>query len=97
MKLISHYHQLFMYPLSSTSQVTLKKHIMKAALKRGVETGTLVMVKSSYKVSAEAKKPVKAKKPTVTKVKKAVTKKVNTMLVLSPSIVVTIHYLISFL
>lgn len=34
---------------------------MKAALKRGVETGTLVQVKNSYKVSAEAKKA--AKKP----------------------------------
>jgi histone H1/5 len=48
---------------------------MKAALKRGVESGTLVMVKSSYKVSAEAKKPVK--KATVVKVKKAVVKKVS--------------------
>lgn len=55
---------------------------MKAALKKGVETGTLVMVKSSYKVSAEAKKPVKAKKPTVAKVKKPVTKKVNTIIAL---------------
>jgi hypothetical protein len=50
---------------------------MKAALKKGVETGTLVMVKSSYKVSADAKKPVKAKKPTVAKVKKPVAKKVS--------------------
>lgn len=65
----------------TTTQVTLKKHIMKAALKRGVETGTLVMVKSSYKVSADAKKPIKAKKPTVAKVEKPVTKKVNAMLV----------------
>jgi histone H1/5 len=39
---------------------------MKAALKRGVDTGVLVQMKNSYKVSAEAKKPIKAKK-TVTK------------------------------
>jgi histone H1/5 len=35
---------------------------MKAALKRGVDTGVLVQLKHSYKVSAEAKKPVKVKK-----------------------------------
>jgi hypothetical protein len=57
-------------------QMTIKKHIMKAALKRGVETGTLVMVKSSYKVSAEAKK-APAKKPAAKKVAKAATKKVR--------------------
>jgi hypothetical protein len=54
---------------------------MKAALKKGVDSGMLVMVKSSYKVSPEAKKPVKAKKPTVAKVKKPVTKKVNAVIV----------------
>lgn len=56
-------------------QMAIKKHIMKAALKRGVETGTLVMVKSSYKVSAEAKKP--AKKPAAAKVAKSAVKKVR--------------------
>lgn len=45
---------------------------MKAALARGVETGVLVQVKNSYKVSPEAKKPPKATKP-----KKAVTKKAS--------------------
>lgn len=34
---------------------------MKAALKKGVETGTLVQVKNSYKVSADAKKSLKTK------------------------------------
>jgi hypothetical protein len=48
---------------------------MKAALKRGVETGTLVQVKNSYKLSPEAKKPVKAKKPAAA-AKKAPKKKV---------------------
>ena len=43
-------------------QTVIKKHVLKAALKRGVETGTLVQLKNSYKVTAEAKKPVKAKK-----------------------------------
>jgi hypothetical protein len=42
--------------------VVIKKHILKDSLKRGVETGTLVQVKNSYKVSAEAKKPPKVKK-----------------------------------
>jgi histone H1/5 len=50
---------------------------MKAALKRGVETGTLVQLKNSYKVSAEAKKAPKAKKP-VAKAAKIVKKKVRT-------------------
>jgi len=39
-----------------------KKHIMKAALKNGVASGTLIQVKSSYKLSADAKK-VATKKP----------------------------------
>jgi hypothetical protein len=56
-------------------QTTIKKHILKAALKRGVETGTLVQVKNSYKLSAEAKKPVKPKKVAVA-AKKPVKKKV---------------------
>lgn len=94
MQLISHDHHPSMHSLSY--QVTLKKHIMKAALKRGVETGTLVMVKSSYKVSAEAKKPVKAKKPIVAKVKKPVTKKVITMPVfVSSSSIAIVHDLTS--
>jgi histone H1/5 len=48
---------------------------MKAALKRGVETGTLVMIKSSYKVSSDAKKPLK--KAAAPKVAKAVVAKVR--------------------
>jgi len=64
-------------------QTTIKKHVMKAALKKGVEDGTLVQVKASYKLSAEAKKPAKkaaakpkkaaaAKKKTTTATKKKV-------------------------
>jgi hypothetical protein len=51
---------------------------MKAALKRGVETGVLVQVKASYKLSAEAKKPAPKKKAVVKKttaVKKSAPKK----------------------
>ena len=44
---------------------------MKAALKRGVETGVLVQVKNSYKVSPEEKK----KKASAAKPKKAAAKK----------------------
>jgi hypothetical protein len=58
-------------------QTVIKKHILKAALKRGVETGTLVQVKNSYKLSAEAKKPVKAKKPAAAAKKAAPKKKVR--------------------
>ena len=43
---------------------------MKAALSKGVADGTLVQVKSSYKLSKEAKKPPKA-----AAAKKAVAKK----------------------
>ena len=47
---------------------------MKAALKRGVETGTLVQVKASYKLSADAKKK-STSKPKATTAKKAAPKK----------------------
>ena len=53
-----------------------KKHLMKAALKAGVEKGTLIQVKSSYKLSADAKKETKPKKPVVKKVVAAPKKKV---------------------
>jgi histone H1/5 len=56
--------------LPGNSQTEIKKHVMKAALAKGVTTGVLIQVKSSYKVSAEAKKPPK-KKP----VKKVAAKK----------------------
>ena len=51
-----------------------KPHILRAALKSGVEKGILVKVKASYKVSAEAKKP--KKKKAAPKKKKAAPKKV---------------------
>jgi len=57
------------------------KHVMKAALKKGVADGTLVQVKNSYKVSAEAKKAMKPKKPkkkAAPKKKKAAPKKKKT-------------------
>jgi len=49
---------------------------MKAALKKGVEDGTLIQNKNSYKVSAEGKKAAKAKKP-ATKAAKPTKKKVS--------------------
>jgi histone H1/5 len=48
---------------------------MKAALKRGVETGTLVQVKASYKISADAKKKKPAAKKKAAPKKKATTTK----------------------
>lgn len=65
-------------PYASLFQVTIKSHLMKAALKKAVEDGMLVKVKASYKLSATAKtaakkKPVIKKKPAT--VKKVVTAK----------------------
>ena len=63
-------------------QKEIKKHVMKAALKKGVETGMLVQVKSSYKLSAAAKKPPPKKKAATAKKaaakKKTATKKTAT-------------------
>lgn len=62
-------------------QTTVKKHVMKAALLRGVKDGTLIQVKNSYKLSPEAKKAAakpKAKKATAAKKKAAPKKKVRT-------------------
>jgi histone H1/5 len=56
-------------------QVSVKKHVMKAALKKGVETGTLVPVKASYKLSAESKKKAPKKKSAPKKKAKAAPKK----------------------
>ena len=51
---------------------------MKAALARGLETGVLVQVKASYKLSAAAKKPpAKPKKVEPEKKKAPVKKKVS--------------------
>ena len=50
----------------------VKKHVLRAALKKGVEDGTLIQNKASYKLSADAKKSVKKKKPAA---KKAAPKK----------------------
>ena len=64
--------------LLSHWQTEIKKHVMKAALKKGVESGELVQVKASYKLSADAKKAAK-KKPAKKKVaaKKPAVKKVS--------------------
>ena len=54
----------------NSSQTTVKKHVMRAALKKGVESGTLVQVKNSYKVSPDEKKkklPSAAKAPAAKK------------------------------
>ena len=54
------------------SQTEVKKHIMKAALARGVSTGALIQIKNSYKVSPETKKQDASKAKAA---KKAATKK----------------------
>jgi len=53
-------------------QTTIKKHIMKAALKNAVDKGVLVQVKNSYKLSADAKKDM-SKKPAAKAPKKKAT------------------------
>jgi hypothetical protein len=60
-------------PGLKSRQTQIKKHVMKAALKRGVDGGTLVQVKASYKLSADAKSA--AKKKAAPKKKKAETVK----------------------
>eukprot|EP00568_Trieres_chinensis_P001386 CAMPEP_0183290536 /NCGR_PEP_ID=MMETSP0160_2-20130417/171_1 /TAXON_ID=2839 ORGANISM="Odontella Sinensis, Strain Grunow 1884" /NCGR_SAMPLE_ID=MMETSP0160_2 /ASSEMBLY_ACC=CAM_ASM_000250 /LENGTH=86 /DNA_ID=CAMNT_0025451157 /DNA_START=63 /DNA_END=319 /DNA_ORIENTATION=+ len=57
--------------IESEKKSPIKKHVMKAALKSGVEKGILIQVKNSYKLSPEAKKPPKKAAPK----KKAVPKK----------------------
>lgn len=63
--------------IESEKKAPIKKHVMKAALKNGVEKGILTQVKNSYKVSPEAKKVAKKKeapkpkKATSTSTKKA--------------------------
>lgn len=67
--------QTFLHIVSTNQQTTIKKHVMKAALKRGVETGVLVQVKASYKLSPEAKKEKPSKPKAVKKAKETTAKK----------------------
>jgi hypothetical protein len=50
---------------------------MKAALKRGIDSGILVSVKHSYKLSAEGKKEPKEKKIVLKKKSSPIDKKVR--------------------
>merc|ERR1711957_912712 len=49
--------------IEAEKKKTIKKHVLRSALKNGVDKGLLVPVKASYKLSAEAKKPAPKKKP----------------------------------
>jgi len=42
--------------IAANEKKEIKKHVMSAALKKGVADGSLVKVKASYKLSADAKK-----------------------------------------
>ena len=61
------------YISSKYSDLTLRPHYLRAALKKGVTDGAFVMVKASYKLSAAAKKSAPKKKavPKKTAPKKA--------------------------
>jgi len=74
--------------LAANEKKEIKTHVLNAALKKGVADGKLVMVKASYKVSADTKKALtkkaapkkkaaapKKKKATATKKKKTAPKK----------------------
>ena len=61
--------------IEAEKKKVIEKHVMKAALKKGVETGVLIQVKASYKLSAEAQKSL-AKKPSKNVVKKSPSKRV---------------------
>jgi hypothetical protein len=56
-------------------QQTIKKHVLKGALVRAVQTGELAMVKSSYKLGPESKKKAVVKKPKAVAAKKVAPKK----------------------
>ena len=58
-------------------KTTVKKHVMRSALKKGVESGVLVQVKASYKLSAEAKKKTVSKVKAEAPKKKAPAKKAS--------------------
>lgn len=52
-----------------------QQHSLKAALKKGVESGKLIKIKNSYKLAESEKKPPKkpkAKKPKTTPKKKVI-------------------------
>jgi len=66
--------------LAANEKKEIKTHILNAALKKGVADGKLVMVKASYKVSADTKKALTKKaapkkKAAAPKKKKASSKK----------------------
>ena len=61
--------------IEAEKRKVVETHVMKAALKKGVETGVLIPVKASYKLSAEAKKSA-AKKSSKNVVKKSPSKTV---------------------
>ena len=50
---------------SAHPEIKFAQHSLRAALKMGVEKGKLVMVKASYKLSPDEKKPPKKKKVSV--------------------------------
>jgi hypothetical protein len=58
-------------------QTEVKKHVMKAALKKAVDDGILLQVKSSYKLSTAAKEASKAKVVKEVAVVKKTVKKVS--------------------
>jgi hypothetical protein len=68
--------------------MAIKKHLLKAALKKGVETGTLVQLKNSFKISSQenTKKKPAVKKPAAIK-KMVVAKKV-----IRPSLILSAGY-----
>jgi hypothetical protein len=80
---VSHCRERSFPPLISTfssfHQEPVKKHILKAALKKAVADGVLVQNKNSYKLSVEAKKakPAAPKKVKETVKKTAPKKKVR--------------------
>merc|ERR1712238_210894 len=66
--------------LAANEKKEIKTHILNAALKKGVTDGKLVMVKGSYKISADTKKALTKKaapkkKKVAPKKKKTATKK----------------------
>jgi hypothetical protein len=64
-----------LHPIMKRKQAEVKKHLMKAALKKGVDDGILVQVKSSYKLSTASKEAASSKRKVSTAPEGAVLKK----------------------
>jgi len=76
---LTHTSHNYFNSILSYLQKEIKKHVMSAALKKGVSDGSLIKIKASYKLAPDAKKAMTAKpKKAAPKKKKAAAPKKKT-------------------